>query len=207
MMGTTKDLFLLVADADIEQTMRGLLGNPSRLGIRALEWDIRRHPDRDPGCARHSAAFLRLFCKQYRHALIVFDHEGSGRESETREDLEQSLEDELVRNGWKPGSIGAIALEPEIEAWVWSPSVHVANVLGWPDWDGLRQWLISRELLSDDTTKPPRPKEAMHAALKERRRPFSASSFRTLAERVGHRHCSDPAFSKLRSTLQGWFRS
>ncbi|MCA9649206.1 MAG: hypothetical protein H6712_13960 [Myxococcales bacterium] len=205
-MTVLKDLLLLVADADIEQTMRGLLANPSRLGIRSIDWDIRRHPERDPGCARHSAAFLRLFCKQYRHALVVFDHEGSGRESEGREQLEGSLEEELVHNGWRPGSVRAIVLEPEIEAWVWSPSVHVANVLGWTDWEGLERWLLSRGLLTDTQSKPPRPKETMHAVLRDRRRPFSASSFRRLAERVSHRHCSDPSFSKLRSSLQEWFR-
>lgn len=200
-----KDLILLVADLDIEQTMRGLLGNPERLGIRSITWEIRRHPERDSGCARHSTEFLRLFYKQFSHALVLFDHEGSGKEAATREVVERELEDELTRSGWRPGAARVVALDPEIEAWVWSPSVHVAKELGWRDWELLKEWLMERGLLSVDTSKPRRPKEAMRAVLKDRSLPVSASRFRKLAERVSHRRCDDPSFIKLRETLHEWF--
>lgn len=171
MTSQPKDLLLLVADADIEQTMRGLLENPRRLGIRPVSYEIKRHLERDAGCARHSIGFLRLFCKQFRRALVIFDHEGSDRESETREALESSLEQELARNGWKAESVRVIALEPEIEAWVWSPSIHVAKVLGWDDWDHLRSWLVDRQMLDQRSNKPERPKEAMLAACSTRTTP------------------------------------
>ena len=179
MTAQPKDLLLLVADADIEQTMRGLLENPMRLGIRSVSHEIKRHPERDAGCARHSVEYLRLFHRQFHPALVMFDHEGSGRESESREELEASMEAEFARNGWKERSVRVIALEPEIEAWVWSPSPHVADVLGWSDWEDLRQWLVEQDL--------------------------SASLFKKLAHRVSHRSCRDAAFAKLRSVLRGWF--
>jgi len=205
MTSSPKDLILLVADLDIEQVMRGLLGNRARLGIRSITWEIRRHPERDSGCARHSTEFLRLFCKQFRHALVLFDHEGSGKEAQTREVVERELEAELIRSGWRQGSVRVVALDPEIEAWVWSPSVHVAHELGWTDWETLQEWLVEQGLLAVNASKPQRPKETMRAVLKDRRLPVSASRFRKLAERVSHRRCDDPSFIKLRETLQEWF--
>lgn len=205
MTAERKDLLVLVADADIEQTMLGLLGNPGRLGIRPIRWDIRRHIDRDSGCARRSVEFLRPFCNQYAHALVVFDHEGSGRESIGREELERSLERELGLNGWSDDAARVVVLEPELEAWVWSPSVHVAAALGWSDWESLRRWLVDRMLLDEKASKPARPKEAMRAVIRDRRLPRSASRFRKLAERVGHGSCSDPSFTKLRELLRSWF--
>jgi len=205
MSGDPLDLLVLVADADIEETMKGLLGNPGRLGIRPIRWHIRRHVDRDPGCARRSVEFLRPFRNQYTHALVVFDHEGSGREAEARAELEQVLEGELARSGWRVDAARVIVLEPEVEAWVWSPSPHVATALGWSDWESLRQWLVSRALLDPQAIKPARPKEAMLAVLNDRRLPRSASRFRKLAETVGHGSCRDPSFSKLREVLRAWF--
>jgi hypothetical protein len=149
--------------------------------------------------------FLRPFRNQYTHALVVFDHEGSGREAMAREDLESALEKELAQNGWRVDAARVVVLEPELEAWVWSPSPHVATVLGWSDWESLRQWLEARELLEPNATKPARPKEAMLAVINHRRLPRSASRFRKLAERVGHAGCQDPAFNKLRESLRAWF--
>jgi hypothetical protein len=200
-----KDLLVLVADADIEQTVQGLLSNPGRLGIRPIRWDIRRHVDRDPGCARRSVEFLRPFRNQYTHALVVFDHEGSGREMIAREELESTLEGELAQNGWQVDAARVVVLEPELEAWVWSSSPHVAAVLGWSDWESLRQWLVAHALLEPEATKPARPKEAMLAVMHQHRLPRSASRFRKLAERVGHGGCRDPSFNKLREVLRAWF--
>lgn len=207
MSGAPLDLIVLVADVDIEETMKGLLGNPGRLGIRPIRWHARRHLDRDPGCARHSVEFLRPFRNQYDHALVVFDHEGSGREATAREELERALEGDLIKSGWQEGAARVVVLEPELEAWVWSSSPHVATVLGWNDSGSLRAWLVDRGHLEPGATKPNRPKEALGAVMSNRRLPRSASYFRKLAERVGHGECQDPSFGKLRSVLRGWFEA
>lgn len=199
------DLLVLVADADIEETVKGLLDNPGRLGIRPIRWHTRRHMDRDPGCARRSVEFLRPFRNQYTHALVVFDHEGSGREAQAREALECAIEGELVQSGWSVDGARVVVLEPELESWVWSPSIHVATALGWSDWGSLRGWLEEQGWLVPGTTKPKRPKETMLAAMRHRRLPRSAARFRKLAENVGHGGCRDPAFNKLRDVLRAWF--
>lgn len=51
------DLYVLVADKNMEQTLLGLLARPDALGIRALRYQVTPHPSRDPGCLREGAAF------------------------------------------------------------------------------------------------------------------------------------------------------
>ena len=50
MNGEPKDLIILVADKNMEHTIKGLLARPPALGIRPLSFDIRVHPERDAGC-------------------------------------------------------------------------------------------------------------------------------------------------------------
>ncbi|MEJ5295819.1 MAG: hypothetical protein WHT28_11335 [Fimbriimonadales bacterium] len=73
-----KDLVILVADRDMEQTLLGLLSRPKALGIREVSYDIFAHPGRDPGVFLQGAEFLRPFTDQYDFALVLFDREGCG---------------------------------------------------------------------------------------------------------------------------------
>lgn len=202
---TGKDLVCLVADKNMEQTLLGLLRRPEALGIRAPSFDLFVHEERDPGCCRHGAEFLRPFTSRYRHALLIFDHEGCGQEGVSPRDLERRLESELRRNGWDDRA-RVVAIEPELEAWVWSDSPEVDAILGWsgrlPD---LRSWLAQKGLLPEDATKPPKPKEAVEAALYEVRKPRSSATYRQLAETVSFRRCQDRKFARLKSTLRRWF--
>ncbi|MFB3133348.1 MAG: hypothetical protein ACE10K_12585, partial [Rhodothermales bacterium] len=53
--------------------------------------------------------------------------------------------------------------------------------------------------------KPQRPKEAVEAVLRATDTPRSSSLYRQLAQKVSLNRCDDPAFLKLKSTLQEWF--
>lgn len=200
-----QDLIILVPDKHIEFSLKGILARHQSLGLRQIESEILVHPHRDPGCLRTSQDLLQPFVNQYRQALIIFDRDGCGREQLSREQLEQDVEQRLAQAGWQQRA-AVIVLDPEIEVWVWSGSPHVATVLGWegrtPD---LRTWLIGKGLLDPQQPKPTRPKEALELALREVRRPHSSALFLKLAERVGYNQCVDPAFSKLKATLQQWF--
>ncbi len=137
-----KDLIVLVADKDMEHTLTGLLNRPQALNIRAIETDIRVHPQHDPACARHGVSFLSNFTNQYRHALLLFDHEGSGRENLTPIVLESSLNEEFSNSRWGERA-RTIVLSPELETWVWSGSTHVSDVAGWGSRpQSLRNWLV-----------------------------------------------------------------
>jgi hypothetical protein len=201
------DLIVLVADTDMEWTMRTLLEKRvDSLGIRSLRFEVRRHHGRDPGVFKDAHNFLRLYLRRARHALVLLDREGSGQEHRlAAQDIEAELERRLRQNGWTDAEgqprATAIALDPELEIWVWSRSPHVAQVLGLPQAE-LQQ--VLENILTTPEGKPQRPKEAMLAALHRSGRPRSARIFQELAERVSL-WAHERAFDKLRSTLQTWF--
>ena len=200
-----KDLVVLAADKDLQFALEGLLTRPEALGIRPIEKDIFVEPEHDPGCALRGVEFLRPFASQYRHGLLIFDHEGSGREGQARKQLQNNLNRAFARF-WGEDRACAIVIAPELEAWVWSTSPHVSDVSGWGSRrPGLRRWLVQQRWLGRDEIKPARPKEAFQAALRQARQPRSASLYRQLAERVSLQDCEDEAFREFRDVLRTWF--
>ena len=200
-----KDLVVLAADKDLQFALEGLLARPEALGIRPIEKDIFVDPEHDPGCALRGVEFLSPFAKEYRHALLIFDHEGSGREGQERKQLQDDLNRAFARF-WDEQRACAIVIAPELEAWVWSTSPHVAEIAGWGNRQSrLRSWLVQQRWLGRDEIKPARPKEAFQAALRQARQPRSASLYRQLAERVSLRECEDEAFREFREVLKTWF--
>ncbi len=200
-----KDLLVLAADKDIEYTLKGLLSRPKALDIRPIEVEIMVHPQHDPGCALRGVQFLSSFSNRYEHGLLMFDHEGSGRETTPREELQESLNNDFVRLPWK-GRARAIVLSPELEVWVWSDSPQVDEVAGWKGRrPQLRSWLRDQGWLQEGEYKPDQPKEAFHAALRETRQPRSASLYLRMAEKVSLRRCTDRSFQEFKSLMQEWF--
>ena len=200
-----KDLVVLAADKDVEQALRGLFERPEALNIRPIQADVLIHPQHDPACASHGVGFLSGFSERYGHGLLMFDHHGSGRESITAGELQESLNQDLSRSSW--GERGrAVVLSPELEAWVWSVSSVVDDATGWKERrPPLRTWLVERGWLKDEDIKPERPKEALVAALRESRTPRSSSLYRKIASRVSLRRCTDASFLEFKGLLQQWF--
>lgn len=97
-------------------------------------------------------------------------------------------------------------IEPELEAWVFSDSPHVAEALGWsgrtPD---LATWLREGGFWEPGRVKPEDPKRAVDEALREARVRRSSSIYRTLAGKVSLQRCRDASFLNLRGVLQQWF--
>lgn len=56
-----KDLFVLVADLDMEQVMKALCQRHRDLGTRQFGVRIVRHRERDSGCRTRPLAYLRGF--------------------------------------------------------------------------------------------------------------------------------------------------
>lgn len=201
-------MVVLVADQDIEFSVRGLLSRHKALGFQKLsneDYDIYRHLGKDPGCLLGCHDFLRPFLNRYTHALVMFDREGCGKDNLTRDDLENMAEKQLAVNGWEDRA-AAIVFDPELEVWVWSESPHVDAVLGWqgkhPD---LIAWLVKQGFKEENEAKPSRPKEAVDEALRISRKARSSALYRQLGEKVSLRGCADPAFDKFKTTLQTWF--
>ena len=199
------DLIALVADKNMEYAIRGILARHQSLGVRPVDREVYVHPERDPGCLRRCEHFLRPFAGQFERAIVMFDREGCGRDAASRDELESDVERRLAATGWGNRS-AAIVVDPELENWVWSESPHVDDILGWSGVEPtLRDWLVTRGYLTQESAKPDRPKEAMESALQAAQVRRSSSLYRELASRVSLTHCADPAFLKLRSLLQAWF--
>lgn len=200
------DLVVLVPGKDDSEALRGLLSRRHKsLGLRPVRHQVLVHPRRDPGCFHEAPEILATFQRTCRHALVIFDHEGCGREGTPARDLEADLRRRLGVSGWSDRA-ETLVIEPELEVWIWTPSTHVDAVLGWRSRQpALRDWLATRGLWPESLPKPPRPKAALHAALREAQVNPSSSIFRKLAEKVSLEGCTDPAFSRLRALLAVWF--
>jgi len=199
-----KDLILLVADKDMEMSLRGLLSRHQSLGFRPVSFDLFVHPDRDPGCFHKPHDFLRPFATQYQRALVLLDHAGCGREGRDRSALEADIERRLGESGWEDRA-AAVVIAPELEIWVWSDSPQVDLVLRWRETIPLRDWLQDRNLLEKGAFKPADPKRALETVRRAAGLPRSPALFSDLARSVGTDRCSDPAFAKLKHCLRVWF--
>ena len=207
--GQTSDgLVALVADRDIQETLTQLFHRADSFGIRPFTFEIRRHPDRDAGCRVDAANFLRQFLRTCRCALVVFDRDGCGSAS-SRKQIQGVVEQDLARNGWEQHA-RVVVIDPELEAWVWSGSPEVSQALGWGrQYDELRSTLEKAGLWDPGLHKPDDPKRAMVRALRSAapatRRRRSPRIFGEIAANVSIDGCNDPAFSRLKTTLQEWF--
>ena len=96
-----RDLLVLVPDADIEQAMNGLLVRTDSIDIAPMDFEIRRHVNRDSGCRTNAANFLRPYLRAYHYALVIFDRHGCGSRG-TREEIQEEVEIDLrpFDDGW-----------------------------------------------------------------------------------------------------------
>lgn len=200
-----KDLVILVPDKNTQFALRGALGRPDALGIRAIAHEFRPHPGRDGGARTTGVEVLARERARFSHALLVFDLEGSGAQEQlTTEDLEGEL-DEKLRLQWGPHA-KAIVIAPELDIWLWGADNALREILQWPQQAGaIRNWLQDRGFVFDGNAKPVRPKEALEAMVPIHRQPRSSALYEKITSRISLQRCVDPALLRLRATLQGWF--
>lgn len=200
-----KDLVILVADKQMEFTLKGLLNRHHSLGIRRITCDIYRHPNSDPGCRTDAHNFLRQFHSIYQYALVLFDWDGCGENSLTKEELAQELVLRLESNGWSRRA-NCIIIDPELEIWIWSESPEINRCLGWERTDiTVQNWLREENHWNASSLKPEDPKHALERVLENVNLPRSASLYEELASRVSFQRCTDPSFLLLKETLKLWF--
>lgn len=197
-----KDLIVLVADKNMEHTIRAGLERPESLGIRRISFEILQHVQRDGGVRSTGAELIRLMRRAYSHALVVLDHEGSGAQ-EPPEGLEAHLDGEL-RPVWGTDA-KAIAIVPELEAWVWGSDNALKPALAWPHEMSIRTWVSMAGFTVSNEGKPDRPKEAFEAVLRECQVPRSSAVYASIAARLSIPLCTDRALKRLRDQLRTWF--
>lgn len=200
-----RDLIALVADRVMLGVLAQVLQRPESLGIRPIDSLVIADSRHDPGCAKMGVRRLGKYARDFDHAILMFDHEGSGRERESPEEIEASLDAEFRRSAWGDRA-RAVVVAPELEVWLWGGSPHVDGVIGWTGRSpSLRSWLAEEGWWPQGAPKPPRPKEAFQAAARETRTVPDPRVMEEIARRASHRRCSDRAFLRLRDTLRTWF--
>lgn len=200
------DLIILVPGKDEQETLDALLSKRrNSLRIGTVRYEILVHPRRDPGCFSEAPDVLQPYINRARWALVLFDHEGSGQEQRSAEEVAQDLKERLARSGWE-GRAAVLVLCPELEAWVWNDSSELDRIVGWQSRKPpLRQWMRETGFWPEGNVKPPRPKESFQEALRQVKMRRSSAIYRQLAECVSLERCSDDAFIQFKKLIRGWF--
>lgn len=199
-----QNLVILVADKSMEQAMSGLLGRWKAVGMCRVEAPtVLVHPSRDPGVFTNGHELIAPYAKDHEHALLMLDMAWDGCPKQDPDEVEGLIEKRCV-SMWGDRA-ACVAIDPELEVWVWAQSPHVARVLGWKSRDALVDWLTGEGLMMVGNPKPDDPKLAFERALRRKGRPPSAARFRQLAESVSFASCNDRAFTRLLDTLRRWF--
>lgn len=199
------ELVILVADLDIEQAVKGLLGRFPALRIRPVRYQIVRDTlaGHDGGTFKRADPLLESFSADPAcHALVLFDRAWDGAPSKDAKRLAADVEQRLAPT-WGDRA-RCIVLDPEIEVWVFSDSPHVDRTLGFSEGQ-LRSWLRDEGQWPIGQPKPSDPKTAMRQALRKSGIKPSAALFHELASKVGLERCIDPSFRSFVETLRNWF--
>lgn len=202
-----EDLIVLSADRSAKAMIEAVLHRfPKTLGTKPFTFKVAVHELRDPGCYAQGVSKLDEYANHYAYCILIFDHEGSGAERKTATEIEHELEKQLSNGLWLDRN-AVIVIEPELENWVWTDSVHTSTAFGWGnDREALKAWLIAQKWLQPNTSKPIRPKEAMEAAIKLKlKAPISSETFQAIAAKASFKSCTSPSFIKFKDTIVRWF--
>lgn len=198
-----KDLFVLVADKNMEFTLRGALSRPESLGVRPIDFTIFVHVNRDGGVRGTGVEIANTDIRNYTHALLLLDFEGSGT-NHTAIELEKELDQQLAQ-AWGTAA-KAIVIDPELDIWVWGSDNALHQTVGRiSESESIREWLKKQNFQFTDHNKPTEPKEALEKILYQLRRPRSSSLYEKIAKVLSMKSCTDPAFIRFRKQLQAWF--
>ncbi len=128
------DLVCLVADADADRFLKAIISRGiERECIAPIRWKIVIDPMKDNMVVRRADSTLRAFARDpHPRIVVLWDHDGSGRETEDPAAVEASVVALVTRTGIPAENILALAAVPEFEAIlgpVWS---NVARHIGHP---------------------------------------------------------------------------
>jgi len=206
-----KDLLVYVADADALAFMRSILRRPQALGIRAITFDIERHPLRDSGMVQSGAELVRMKKGMYGKALLVWDHHGSGRDHKhAPADVCQEIQTKLDTFTWS-GNSAVMILVPELEQWLWFCESAVVSHCGITQAQ-LDQWVQDRAGKLGKAVvslKQQQPKELFEYIMRERlMQTISPRDFDEIGQRASvNALLGCETFSVIARTLRAWFSS
>jgi len=203
---------MLVADINMAATFRGYFtrdGWHLSLGCARFEFDPSLGGDllvaerRDPGVFTEAHTLLDTYRDTHHHALIVLDCEWDG--APPKAEIVRRITANMISKGWEEANIRVIAIDPELENWIWQDNVNVSTALRYTGELSLRNLLAQNQRWPLGHAKPTRPKEAVEWVLRQTKTPRSSAVYEKLASRVSVANCADEAFNELRDSLRAWF--
>ncbi len=204
-----QDLFILTADADAKAVMEAVLQRHQSLGIRPITFQVERHPARDSGIAKDGPEFARQFRREFRYAILLWDHAGSGWEHRIGPAQgESSIGARLAGVSWKSRSL-AVAVVPELEAWLWPNRASLRrhwNVTN-RELDGLIKEFEKERGVRAGTAVSSQPKELFEfIQVQKLLRTISPRDFADIANRASLRDWrSCDSFNTIVQVLNKWF--
>jgi hypothetical protein len=206
-----RDCVFFVADKTMRETFFGFLGREDRddlLGGVAFQFDPGEDlffaaGQNDPGLWTRANELLRPFQATHQKAVVAIDcaWEGSPGPAAILERINQQLQD----SGWDANRFVVIAINPELEQWIWQDSPVLEKELRHSGPASLRLHLAERGLWPAHQAKPPNPKEVFLQVQQENRAKKSSAVFKRIAAAVPITTCADPEFQRLVAQLQVWF--
>jgi hypothetical protein len=201
-----KDCAFWVADTNMAATVKGFLGRPQfhrSLGCAPFVFEVFVDAHRDPGVFSRADTSIADFRNSYRHAVVMLDCAWDGSPGQAA--IKQQLTVRIAAAGWDSTRFLVVAIDPELEAWIWQDNIHVEEALRHSRPPKLRDQLLTSGHWPGGTPKPVRPKEVLEALLRQKRIPRSSSLYQAIAARVSVGGCIDTEFLALRARLQAWF--
>ena len=194
----------------MEAVFQGFLTRPQfhrSLNIKAFNFDPQQdiivdEAGNDPGVYTRGHQLLKSYQKTHRYAVVVLDNAWDGSPGVTQ--IEATITNNLIETGWDKDCILAIAINPELEAWVLQDNRNVEQAFRFKD-GSLREWLQQKGLWDAGKPKAADPKKAIEETLKKTRTPRSSAIYKKITSQVSVKHCQDRAFNLLRDKLQEWF--
>lgn len=203
-----RPVLFVLADKDMKETLLGLFGRDdwsSTLGCSAFDIDDRDllvpPGQKDPGLFKRAHELARPFLRTHHHLMVLLDCAWEGAPDRT--EIEQTIGENLQRNGWDRDRFEVVAIEPELEIWLWSDTKALRRAFECELATGDRSTLDAaiKELSwrrMDD------PKMRLAHLRGRLRIPASSAQFRRFAASADLARCTDPAFCRLRDTLRRW---
>lgn len=203
-----KDLLVYVADADAEAFLRSILNKPQALEIRPIDYKMIRHFGRDSGMVQSGAELARMHKNDFQRALLILDHQGSGRERKPPEEIIHEIQTRLDRFSWS-GRSAVVVLVPELEEWLWHAEKAILAHFELTESD-LKLWVedhAKKLRRSIEEIKNSQPKEMFEYCIRDRlRRTISPRDFEEIGKIAGvHGLMKCQSFAAIVNQLRIWF--
>ncbi len=206
-----RDCVFFVADKTMRETFLGFFCRAdlrSQLGCGLFEFDPEEDlffaaGQNDPGLWKRADGLLKPFQRTHFRAVVALDCAWDG--SPGQAGIHDAISRQLVASGWDQARFVVIAIDPELEEWIWQDSPILEKAVRHHGVITLRETLAARKLWPMGMSKPPNPKEVFDLIRQENQVKKSSSTFRRIASEVPVAACVDPEFQRLAEALRTWF--